>query len=146
MTVVPVEIEVTYNHTTLRGSFRRPDAEDNAIWERITQRALAIETDYDLSAGTLDLPWSTALSVIREFAPLQRKQAFQFRPIGIAKDKVAQFVRDYKAVQQSRGTLTESLDDIEIESRLRDLSFTKRALKNFQKDDLRRLLAPSNGA
>jgi SNF2 family DNA or RNA helicase len=146
MTVPIVEIEITYNPTTLRGCLRRPDTDDNAIWERITQRTLAIESDYDMSAGTLDIPWSTVLSILREFAPLQRKQSFQFRPQGIAKDKVAQFVRDYKAVQESRGTLTTVLDEAEIERRLRDMWFTKRDLKSFQKDDLRHLLSLSNGA
>ena len=38
MTAPTVEIEITYSPTMLRGSLRRPDTEDNAIWERITQR------------------------------------------------------------------------------------------------------------
>ena len=99
-----------------------------------------------MSAGTLDIPWSTVLSILREFALLQRKQGFQFRPQGVAKDKIDQFVRDFKAVRESRGTLIQVLNDDEIERRLREQSFTKRSLKSFQRDDLRHLLSLSNGA
>jgi SNF2 family DNA or RNA helicase len=146
MTAAPVEIEITYTPTTLRGTFQLKTSHDTAIWERLTQRALAIENDYELAPATLDVPWTTVLSIIREFAPLQRQQGFQFRPVGLAKEKIDQFVRDYKAVKESRGALTTLLTEDEIERRLKDLAFTKRELKTFQNRDLSHLLALSNGA
>lgn len=146
MTAPPVEIQISYNPVTLRGAFQVQASNDNAIWERLTQRALAIEADYELSPVTLDVPWTTVLSMIREFAPLQRQQGFQFRPVGPAKDKIEQFVREYKAVKESKGTLTAELSGEEIDSRLSAIGFTKRDLKPFQKRDLARLIALSNGA
>jgi len=146
MTALPVEIEITFNAATLRGAFRLQTTHDNAIWERLTQRATALESDYELSPGSLDVPWTTVLSIIREFAPLQRTQGFQLRPVGQAKEKVEQFVREYKAVRESRGTLTAVLNDEEVERRLKALGFTKRDLKTFQNRDLGHLLSLANGA
>jgi SNF2 family DNA or RNA helicase len=142
----PVEIEINYNTTTLRGLFRVQTAQANTIWVRLTQRATALEPDYELGPGTLEVPWSTILSIIREFAPLQRTQGFHFRPIGAAKDKIDQFVREYKAVRNSRGTLSAPLAEEEIERRLQALAFTKRDLKTFQNRDLGHLLSLANGA
>lgn len=146
MTAPPVEIEITYSATTLRGAFRLQAPHDNAIWERLTQRAVALDSDYELAAGTIEVPWATALSIIREFAPLQRAQGFHFRPVGPAKEKVDQFARDYKAVRNSRGTLTATLTDAEIDQKLKALAFTKRDLKTFQNRDLGSLLSLTNGA
>ena len=141
-----VEIDVSYNASTLRGSFRLEATHESAIWERLTQRALALETDYAVAPGYLDVPWSTALSIIREFAPLQRKQGFHFRPVDAAKEKIEQFVRDFKAVQQAaepsrRYLLTKS----GIPASLGRLH--KAGSKNFSEQRiLGRLLALANGA
>jgi SNF2 family DNA or RNA helicase len=146
MPPAPVEIQITYNQAAIRGVFQIQTTNDTTIWERLTQRAMALESDYELGPNILDVPWSTALSIIREFAPLQRKHGFQFRPSGVAKDRIDQFVREYNAVKNSRGTLTAALTDVEIDGRLRTAGFTKRELKPFQRRDLSRLLTLSNGA
>jgi SNF2 family DNA or RNA helicase len=146
MTAPPVEIEITYQASTLRGAFHLHETNESAIWERLTQRTLALESDYEFAPGTLEVPWTTVLSIIREFAPLQRSEGFQFRPIGLAKPRIEQFLREYKAVRASRGSLTAALSDDEMGQRLRDAAFTKRDLKTFQTRDLGRLLALSNGA
>jgi SNF2 family DNA or RNA helicase len=142
----PVGIEIEYSAATLRGTFRLKTANSDAIFERLCQRAMAVESDYELAPNLLTVPWVTALSLIREFGPLQRKQGFTFRAVGTAKEKIAEFVRNYKAVREARGTLTEVLSSDEIDSRLRTLSFTKRVLKTFQNRDLGHLLSVSNGA
>ena len=126
------EIEITYSASTLRGSFELKAVSEDAIWERVVQRAMAIENDYELALNKLNVPWVTALSLVREFAPLQRQQGFVLRPIGLAKEKINEFVRNYKAVREARGTLTAMLGGDEIDTRLRALSFTKRTLKPFQ--------------
>jgi len=146
VTELSVEIEITYDPTTLRGAFRLNGTHRSALWESLVQRALAIESDYSFTVFTLEVPWATALSIVREFAPLQRKQGFLFRPTGLAKGKIDQFIRDYKTVKLSRGTLTATLSDEEVDHRLRGLAFTKRDLKAFQKRDIRHLLSLANGA
>jgi SNF2 family DNA or RNA helicase len=140
------EIEITYSPPTLRGTFELKAESEDAIWERLVQRAMAIESDYVLAVNKLSVPWVTALSLVREFAPLQRKQGFTLRPIGPAKEKIDEFVRNYKAVREARGTLTAMLSGDEIDTRLRTLSFTKRKLKTFQNRDLGHLLSVANGA
>ena len=142
----PVEIAISYNPRTLRGSFQLQNHNDSAIWERLTQRALALETNYELSGPVLDLPWATVLSLIREFAPLQRQEQFCFRPSGEAKERIDQFVREYKTVRASRNTLKIELTEAQILERLRAGGFTKRELKPFQMRDLLHLLTLSNGA
>ena len=140
------EIEISYSAPTLRGTFLLKAASEDAIWERIVQRALAIENDYELAFNELSVPWVTVLSLVREFAPLQRQQGFILRPIGPAKDKINEFVRNYKAVREARSTLTTTLSGDEINTRLCALNFTKRTLKSFQNRDLSHLLSIANGA
>lgn len=140
------EIEITYSASTLRGTFELKAESDDAIWERIVQRAMAVEDDYELALHRLTVPWVTALSLVREFAPLQRQQGFILRPVGSAKEKIEEFVRNYKAVKEARGTLTATLSSDEIDTRLLGLSFTKRKLKPFQNRDLGHLLSVTNGA
>lgn len=55
------EIDITYDPGSLRGTLKLQGASDTAIWERITQRALALETDYELTHQALDVPWATVL-------------------------------------------------------------------------------------
>jgi SNF2 family DNA or RNA helicase len=141
-----LDIRITYNSAAIRGLFEVETTSENAIWDRIVQRALALETDYELASSSLEVPWSTALSIIREFAPLQRKEGFQFRPLGPAKDRITQFVHNYNAVKNSRNSLKIEITDQEIDGRLHALGFTKRELKSFQKRDLAQLLTLSNGA
>jgi hypothetical protein len=146
MTEPPFDIQISYNPVTLRGVFSFQGVNRNAIWERIVQRTLSIESDYELAAAKLEVPWTTVLSIVREFAPVQRKQGFYFRPVGQAKERVDQFVRECKAVKESKGTLTASLGADQIRKRLCAVGFTKRELKPFQERDLSRLMALSNGA
>jgi hypothetical protein len=143
---LPVEIDITYDPRTLRGAFHLQAPDTGAVWERLTQRALALENDFELGPSVLEVPWSTVLSLIREFAPRQRHEGFHFRPVGLAKGKIDQFAREYKAVQASRDSLKIELPESEIERRLRSAGFTKRNLKPFQTRDLLRLLTLSNGA
>lgn len=146
MTEPSVSIQISYNPVTLRGVFVLQGESQNAIWERFTQRAIAIESDYEIGPSKLEIPWTTALSLIREFAPLQRKQGFYFRPEGQAKERIDHFVRECKAVKESKGTLTATLSAADIKERLQAAGFTKRSLKAFQERDLSRLTALSNGA
>jgi hypothetical protein len=141
------QIEISYDPLSIRGEFRLVSAtDDNSVWERIIQRALAIEPDYELSPSVIGLPWTSVLSLIREFAPSQRRDSFQLCPIGEAKARVAQFVKELNAVRASRGTITVQLSKAEIEGQLNRAGFTKRKLRDFQIDDVQQLLTLANGA
>lgn len=146
MTRSQTVIAISYNASRVRGVLHVLETGATSIWERIVQRALAIETDYDLALGRLDVPWVTVLSLIREFAPLQRSDGFTFRPDAEARPKIEQFSREYKAVKAGRGQLTLKVSPAEIGARLAELGFTKRILTDFQTRDLSHLLVLSNGA
>jgi SNF2-related domain/Helicase conserved C-terminal domain len=141
-----IEIQVRYEPNTVRGTFLVARTDDNAISERLTARALAIDDDYALGPDSLDVPWPTALSLIREFAPLQRKQAFRFRPVGLAKERIDRFVREYKVLKSLKGGAAAQLTTEEIDRRLQAVGFTRRELLPLQKCDLARLLFLSSGA
>lgn len=143
-----LDIAIAYRAGPVRGTFTMQEMGATAIWDRIVQRALAIETDCDIGPNQLDLPWASLLSLLREFAPLQRNENFTFRPVGEAQERIAQFLREYKAVRAAKGTLTLTLTPQEISDRLAALGFSpvKRKLTDFQTRDLARLLALGNGA
>jgi SNF2 family DNA or RNA helicase len=141
-----VDIDIAYDPQSLRGSFQLRTANNTAIWERLTQRALALESDYELTPSLLNMPWATVLSLLREFGPLQRSEGFRFHPVGPARDRIDQFVREHKAVQAARNTLNIQLTEEEVRERLRLAGFIKRDLKSFQTDDLIHLLTLPNGA
>lgn len=141
-----IEIQISYDPSMVRGTFLVERTDDNSMWERLAVRALAMDSGYKLGMASLGVPWTTALSLIREFAPMQRREGFYFRPVGPAKERVDQFVREYNAVKRSKGSLTAQLTAAEIDQRLRALAFTKRDLNTFQKRDLGHLLALANGA
>ncbi len=83
MTAPPVEIQISYNPATLRGAFALQAANDNAIWERLTQRALAIEADYELAATSLDVPWTTVRrSTSSQFAARTDLKAGRYERVG----------------------------------------------------------------
>jgi SNF2 family DNA or RNA helicase len=141
-----IEIQIFYDPSTVRGTFLVERTDNNTISERLTVRALAIDSDYRLGLASLDVPWTTALSLIREFAPLQRKQGFHFRPVGLAKERIDWFVGEYNTVKSLKRNAQVQITAEDIDQRLQAIGFTKRELKPFQKRDLARLLAVSSGA
>ncbi|HVO63205.1 MAG TPA: hypothetical protein VMT53_19915 [Terriglobales bacterium] len=141
-----IDVQVLYDANSIRGTFLTPKSHDNAISERLLERALAFDDDYRLGSDTLDVTWTTALSLIRELAPLQRKQRFRFRPIGDAKEQVRRFLQGYRALLSLKRGAATQLDINDIEHRLRAAGFAKRGLQPLQKCDVARLLFLSNGA
>jgi len=146
MSTPPVEIKIDYHPEAVRGSFEILGGEASAIWDRITQRLVSMETDYEIAPHILLMPWATALALIREFASTQRRDGFRFKPTETAKGRIDQFVQEYKTVQRSQGALTADLSEEEMVGRLRASGFTRRELKPFQMRDLAHLLSLPNGA
>ena len=148
MAAAPLEIAIAYRAAPVRGTLSVADKGTTGIWDRIVQRAMAIEPDYELGPGKIDVPWVTVLCLLREFAPLQRADGFTFKPVGEAQERINQFLREYKAVKAGRGSLTLGLSADETNARLMNVGFSpeKRKLTDFQMRDLGRLLALANGA
>lgn len=141
----PLIINIDYNAEQLRGLLSVNTSTDSGIWDRIRQSAASGE-DYAFTAETISLPWPSVLSLIREYAPSQKKWGFRLRPTPEAKAQIDEFLSQYRAVRQARTTPAQQITQEEINERLKALGFTKRELKPFQLRDLQRLLSLQNGA
>lgn len=115
------------------------------IWDRICQSA-ASKDDYYFSEYSVTLPWPSILSLIREYAPQQKRLGFRFKPSLEAEPKIKQFVAQYKTVKRAQKAPPQELSTEEITEKLKAVGFTKRELRSFQLRDLKRLLALQNGA
>ena len=141
-----IEVEIDYDHRKLTGKLSVPE-EDSAspLWDRLKQSASQSD-DYRLSRNSISVPWPSLLSILREYVPLQRRMEFAFRPTSSAKPLVEDFVAQMRTIKQAQGETISEPSQVEIESRLISLGFTKRSLKPFQLRDLRKLLSLHNGA
>lgn len=141
----PAIILVDYDSERLTGTLTNKTDPGSSLWDRIRQSAAATD-DLALYRNTITLPWPGVLSVIREFVPLQKKRGFRFRPSQAAKAEIDKFIAQYQSVKAAREATPRALDEDEIQTRLNDYGFTRRALRPFQMRDLKRLVGLLNGA
>jgi hypothetical protein len=143
----PVPIAISYNRDRLTGTLSLRGEPENAIWDRLQQAAIGSGTEYRLGGDTIELSWPALLNIVRQLGGQQKALNFRFRPDeGEAKQRMDQFVAEYRRVQAARGTLKVTISTEEIASRLISAGFTKRTLTDFQLRDLQRLLSLQNGA
>jgi hypothetical protein len=142
-----VSILISYDPKYLTGRLALQGTPANAIWHRLQQAAIGSGTDYSLHTNTIELPWPGILSLIREFGRLQKTLNFRFRPTdSTAKEKIDQFVQQFRNVQEARGQLALTISKEDIVARLTAAGFTKRTLAPFQLRDLQCLLSLRHGA
>lgn len=140
-----MRIEIDYDPERLTGTLTNRSDPSSSLWDRFRQSAAA-KDEFTLHEGSITLPWSGVLSLVREFGPLQRKLGFRFRLSGKAKVEIDRFIAQYRTLQAARTTAPTALTKADINSRLVELGFTRRALRPFQIRDLSRLVALQNGA
>ena len=106
------------------------------------------DVENEVTENGFKLSWSNMLDIVRELGSKsnQRQFDFRFEAIGIAKEKIQEFIKQYAKVRGIRNNVTLSLDQSEIEQKLELVGFTKRKLKSFQIRDLSHLLYLNNGA
>ena len=138
-------VRIEYDPERLTGTLTNLSDPSSSVWDRIWQSAVS-KDEFTVYEGSITLSWPNILTVVREFAPLQRKHEFRFQPTANAKVEIDRFIAQYRAIQAARKTEPESLTEVEIESRLSELGFTRRKLRSFQIRDLKRLVALQNGA
>ncbi len=147
MNDAPVTVAIGYDAGRLTGKLKLDGAPHNAVWTRLEQFAISSGAEYELTGTTIELPWPAILNLVREFGRQQRSLNFRFRPEeGEAKQRIEQFIQQYRRVQAARGTNALSISKEEIVTRLDAAGFTKRTLTDFQLRDLQRLLSLENGA
>lgn len=143
---IPLAIIIKYDHEQVRGALCLSEKTSDAIWDRICQFATTATDDYSLSSRKISIPWPILLTLIREFAPQQRRLNFRLKPDKTSKLKIDHFLHQYKSVRQSHAALTSSITIEQINERLIQFGFTKRKLLDFQLRDLQKLLSLQNGA
>lgn len=129
-----------------RGMFCAGRSGDNGVWDRLCQLAISISDDCKFTPASVNLPLRSALSIIRQFAPNQRKWKFCFKLDRSAEEEVSNFLEQHKKAREARVTPPQTLSDDQIKERLGALGFTKRELKSFQLRDLKKLVSLPNGA
>ena len=140
-----VLIHIEYDPERLTGTLTNVSDPSSSLWDRIRQSAAATD-DFILHEGSITLPWPAVLALVREFAPLQRRRGFRFRPSASARVEIDRFIAQYRTVQAARKVPPKSPTAEQIDSRLTQLGFTRRVLRPFQIRDLCRLVALQNGA
>lgn len=142
-------IEIDYDPIRISGLISK-SAEDisSSIWERIKSRLLEKNDEFLETDNTLELSWINTLDLIREFgsATIQKKLGFRFKPSERANPKIQEFLAEVRKARESINTISVTLSEEEIASRLLESGFTERILKSFQIRDLQHLLALPHGA
>ena len=142
---VLTRVSIDYDPDRLTGKLTFSGNSHDGVWDRICQSA-ASKDDYCFSENSVTLPWPSILSLIREYAPQQKRHGFRFKPSPTAKSRIDQFVAQYKTVRQAQSTPPQELPAEKITEKLKAIGFIERELRPFQLRDLKHLLALQNGA
>lgn len=141
-----LNITITYDADQQQGTLLLESPTESAIWDRIRQSVTSLTDDYEFKPSGISIPWPCILSLIREYAPRQKKWNFRFRSDPTAKARIDEFLAQYRAVREARVVLPTKISVEEIKQKLISTGFTKRILKDFQLRDVQHLLSLRNGA
>ncbi len=143
----PLNIAVRYDEQSRRGLLLVASATNNTIWDRIKQTASTLGNDTRITELSVELSWPTVLDLLRDYGTRDQQRAynFRFKPDSEAQSRIQDFAAARRKVQEAQGSLTLTVTDEEVRSRLRALGFV-RELKWFQVRDIRHLLSIQNGA
>ena len=148
MTAAPLQITINYDPVRLTAIFVRGADGDSTAWERLRARVLIDKLDFSSEQDRLELPWTDALGLLRDFgsSSQQKDLNFRFAPVGEAVRRIRQFSEEVRSARAARNSLTQLLTSLEIEHKLVATGFTKRSLTQFQLRDLGNLLSLPHGA
>lgn len=144
----PLQIAIVYDPVRIVGRFEKRGSEGAAVWERLSARALAENSDATANDEIIELPWPNVLAVLRDFGSRAQQQSlnFRFSPEGEAAEKIKRFSEEVRRARAARDSLVLIMSRDEIRDHLLELGFTKRELKPFQYRDVERLLSLPHGA
>lgn len=143
----PLQIIIRYDDDNRRGVLLIEEPTANTIWERLKHSASAIGNDARITETGIEISWPTILDILRDYGTRdqQRSYNFRFKPDAAAQARIQDFAAARRKVQEAQGSLTLTVTEDEVKSRLRALGFV-RELKWFQIRDIRHLLSIQNGA
>lgn len=143
----PLNIVVKYDISSRCGFLTVEAPTANTIWERLKQSASANGSEVRITELAIELSWPSVLDILRDYGTRDQQRAynFRFKPDAEALSRIQEFSAARKKVQEAQGSLTLTVSEADVRTRLRDLGFT-RDLKWFQVRDIRHLLSIQNGA
>ena len=128
MTDDPTKVTVDVNQFG-EGELSIPtEAIGASIWGHIKSLVLARGFEHKSSTNTIRLSWPDTLTVVREFGTksAQANYSFRLNPTPAAKEKLAEFSAQVRAVRELRSQQPkEVLTEQEIKVKLADVGFTK---------------------
>ena len=142
-----LHIVVRYDDQNRRGLLLIEAPTGNTVWERLKQSASVIGSDARITELAIELSWPSVLDILRDYGTRDQQRAynFRFKPEVEAQTRIQDFAAARRKVQEAQGSLTLTVTEEEVRSRLHALGFT-RDLKWFQVRDIRHLLSIQNGA
>ena len=141
-------IYLRYLERGLQGLFERGPGINYSTWVRLRSFAQDADPAGRINDQTIEIGWRHALHVLRAAAGLQRQLGFTFETDDSSRERVQQFMREYRTVRQAAGAVRMDVTEVEVRARLRELGWNGEThdLKDYQSRDLRSLLSLQNGA
>ena len=148
MIETPTTVTVQYNKDHSGTISVQTNALETAVWARLKLAIRTKKLDHTILGGDINLSWPDTLGVVRELGSKvnQKNLNFRFQPDGEAAQKLSAFSAQIRKAREQRNQIIDVLSPEEIDTRLKEVGFTKRDLKDFQLRDLSHLLSLSNGA
>lgn len=141
-------ILLRYQERGLQGIFERGTGVSYSTWVRLRAYAQDADPAGRINDQNIEISWRHALHVLRVAAGLQRQLGFSFETDDSSRDRVQQFMREYRTVRQSANNVRLDVTDEQARARLQELGWDGEShdLKDYQSRDLRSLLSLENGA
>jgi len=141
-------ITLSYAPHSLRGAFVRGTGVRANVWSRLASSAREIDGRCEATSERIELPWVSALSLLRRFSELQDQLDFEFDWDESSEQRIQEFLDDYAAVRRIGAAPAVPLAESAIADRLAALGWNveTHALKPYQLTNLARLLSLRHGA
>lgn len=141
-------ILLRYQERGLQGVFERGPGVSYSTWVRLRTYAQDVDAAGRINDQTIEIGWRHALHVLRAAAGLQRQLGFNFETDQSSRERVQQFMREYRTVREAANSVRLDISEDQLHSRLQELGWdaATHALKTYQSRDLRGLLSLENGA
>src|SRR3546814_2077495 len=125
----PLHIVVRYDDQNRRGVLLVEAPTGNTVWERLKQSASVIGSDARITELAIELSWPSVLDILRDYGTRDQQRAynFRFKPDAEAQTRIQDFAAARRKVQEAQGSLTLTVTEEEVRSRLRELGFKRRS-------------------
>lgn len=117
-----------------------------AVWNRIIDLVIGVQPDAIFDRNSVTASWATILAIVQDVATLRLNFGFNVSYDDEAKKLLVRYREEVLAVRKASGTLTQIIQEDQVQGKLCEKGFVRRDLKSPQKRDLVKLVSLSNGA